>query len=245
MNQRFLVVLLLLFAGCSRSYMVKTNSTKAVIEQVNVMAVEYFRPDYDPPDHDDFKNKDRELKCQLPQELWADILKNEKEALECLNSIKEESKAVYFYVPATQPYLELDVEEEKNPKCLKQELPKIPLPREIYYLAKKKSADPDNEPQECYSSSFSTKTNQLFKTEISFLKKKIVIPFPLDRHLKNARDLSMWLLVNTFSILKSDEQAGGHLIATVVPDGVCRPCFKNDALFEDKSAGRLKPVFWP
>ena len=248
MNQKLVLLLLMFgvfFNGCVRSYMVKTNSTKAQIEQVNVMAVEYFRPDYDPAEHDDFKNKARELKCETPQELWVDILKSQKAVLDCVNSIKEDTKAVYFYVPATQPYLQIDAEEEKNPKCLIKDLAKIPLPREIYYLGKKKSDDLDEEPQECYSSSFSTKTNEFMKTTNTYLKKKIVIQFPLDRKLNNSRDLSMWLMVNTFSILKSDEQAEGHLIATSVPESVCRVCFKNDALFDDKFTRKLKPVFWP
>jgi len=249
MNQKFsylfLLVVGLLFSSCGRSYMVKGSSTKAVMEQVNVMAVSYFRPDYEPVDHDDFKNKARELSCQAPSELWADLVKNQKNIIDCVNSIQDDAKAVYFYVPANQPYLELDQEEEKNPKCLKTALPKILLPREIYYLGKKKSREGDEEAQECYSSSFSTKTNQVMKTEISFFKKKIVIPFPLDRQLNNVRDLTMWMIVNTFSILKSDEQAGAQLLATSVPEMVCRACFKNDALFDDKLTGKLKPVFWP
>ncbi len=235
---------LIMNLSCTRSYMVKSESTKVQIERVNVLAVAYHRPDYAPTEHDDFKVKDRVLSCQHPEELWNDAVKNGSSIRECVNSI-EKGQATYFYVPAIQPYLELDQEEETNPKCLKTSLTKIPLPREIYYLAKPIGQTFDDDSMGCYSSSFSVKTNEMMSTPTGFLKKKIVLPFPLSRPLMNSHDLSLWLMVTTFTILKSDEKADGRLLATPVPESVCRVCFKNDAHFDEKFNRKLKPVFWP
>jgi len=239
-----LILFSIILSSCTRSYMVKTESTKFNVEQVNVLSVAYHRPDYAPAEHDDFKNKSRVLSCEHPESLWINLVKNEVKIRECLNSI-DDAKAVYFYVPANQPYLELDLEEEKNPSCLKLALPKILLPREIYYTGNQEGQTLDEDPLECFSSSFSIDTNQLMLTPTGFLKKKIVIPFPLDRTLKKSQDLTMWLLVTTFTILKSDEKAGGKLLASPVPESVCKACFKHDALFDDKFSRKIKPVFWP
>ena len=238
------LILLIAISSCSRSYMVKTDTTKMVVEQVNVFAVAYRRPDYRPADQDDFTLKNKELDCKLPEELWKDLIQDQGKVEECLNSI-ENGKATYFYVPDAQPYLEIDPKEETNPKCLLTALPKLPLPREIYYLGRDKEKVLSNDRQECFSSSFSVNTNQVMKTPIGFLKKKISIPFPVDRALKNAHDLSLWLMVTTFTILKGDDKAGGQLLATPVPDSLCRACFKRDALFDDQYSGKIKPVFWP
>ena len=237
-------LLVFFLSSCTRSYMVKSESTKINVEQVNVLSVGYHRPEYAPADHDDFNNKNRELSCEHPESLWKDLVKNHSSVRECLNSI-ENGNAIYFYVPATQPYLELDLEEEKNPECLKTVLPKILLPREIYYTGRQKGQTLDEDPLECFSSSFSVDTNQLMLTPTSFLKKKIVIPFPMRRSLTKSQDLTMWLTVTTFTILKSDEKAEGHLLATPVPESVCKACFKYDAYFEDKFSRKMKPVFWP
>lgn len=239
-----LVVLLLPMLSCTRTYMVKTDTTKAIVQEVNVIAVSYRRPDFAPADPEDFSNKNRPFECMPSNQLWKDAFANQKNILECLNSI-EEAKAIYLYVPDVQPYLEFDVEEETNPKCLKAVLPKIPLPREIYYLGREEGKAYDQEPQSCYSSSFSTKTNEMMKTPTGFLKKKISLPFPLDRKLKTTNDLAMWLIVTTFSILKSDDQADRKIVGKLVPDYICKACFKHDAFFDDKYSGRMKPVFWP
>jgi len=239
-----LLVFVLESVACTRSYMVKSDSTNIAVEQVNVLAVEYHRPNYETPDHDDFKVKNRKIDCMVADELWKDLVLNQVKVRECLNSL-EDGTATYFYVPNAQPHLELDLEEEKNHQCLNSVLSKIPLPREIYYLGKQANHTLDEDPLECFSSSFSTTTNQLAMTPTGFLKKKIVLEFPIDRPLKNIRDLSMWLMVTTFTILKSDEKAEGKLLATPVPESVCRACFKRDALFDDKLNRKLKPVFWP
>lgn len=244
MRKIFILLLFFSIISCTRSYMVKTDYTKMHVGQVDILAVAYHRPNYSPSERDDFKVKNRELDCQLPQELWKDQMKDQEKVRECLNSI-ENGKITYFFVPETQPYLELDQEEETNPKCLKEILPKIPLPREIYYLGLQDGKNADEDILECFSSSFSVSTNQIMMTPTRFLKKKIQIPFPLDRSLKSARDVSIWLMVTTFTILKSDDKAGGQLWGSQVPDSLCRTCFKNDALFDDKYARRIKPVFWP
>ena len=248
MNQKSkLAIIFLFFASlpsCVRSYMVKTETTKAVVEKVNVLAVEYYRPDFVPAKQEDFSHKNRKLECITPAELWKETIQKPDPIKNCLNELQD-GYATYFYVPANQPYLELDMEEETNPKCLKESLPKIPLPREIYFLGQELGQTIDDLSLRCFSTSFSTNTNLFMLMENKYLKKKIKIPFPLSRQLKNNQDLMFWLVVNAFVILKSDEKAEGKLLATPVPDDICHSCFKNDALFDDKYSHRLKPVFWP
>jgi hypothetical protein len=241
----FLILALgFLFSHCASSVVLKTKSTRSRIDQVNLLAVHYRRPEFSVAEQGYLLKEDQPVDCLSPAELWKDLKDHSAEVMECLNSLQDEV-ATYFYVSDLNPRLELDENGQKVPDCLKKTLSKIPLPREIYYLADQQDSEFHSEFQGCYSSSFSTRTNHLLKTPTSWLKKRIQLPLSSDRKLNQSNDLLVWLMVTTFNLLKSDDQVKGNLWGAPVPDLVCKACFKNDALFEDKFHGKIKPVFWP
>lgn len=230
--------------SCSTTVVLKTKSTNRFIEKVNLLAVRYRRPDFPVAEQGYLLKNNQSIECLSSSELWKDLRDRSSEVIACLNSLGDES-VNYFYVIDQNPHLELDEKDPHASDCLKKSLSRIVLPREVYYLADQEGSEVYSESQGCYSSSFSTRTNELLKTSTTWLKKRIQLPLSSDRTLKDSNDLLLWLMVTTFNVLKSDEQARGSLWGAPVPELICKACFKNDALFEDKWRGKIKPVFWP
>ena len=244
LNRSVLALLVISIFSCTTTHVVKTKSTRVNIGKVNLIAVSFRRPETPVAETDDFTPGKQELDCMSASDLWKDQRSRAAEVNECLNA-GENDHASYFYMAGPQPYLQIDTDDQKAPACLKKVLPKIELPREVYYLADQTGSEFLQESQGCYSSSFSSRTNELMKTQSKWLKKRIQIPVSPNRKLKNWNDLSLWLMVTTFDVLKSDEQTQKKLWGAPVPELICRACFKHDALFEDKFKGKIKPVFWP
>jgi hypothetical protein len=232
--------------ACSHSsYLLKAKKNSVRIESVNVLAVSYHRPEYPPAEQDDFSHQSRQLECQHPRKFWKPFQQNESAIIECLNSIGDVGLA-YRFVSEVQPYLEVDEDPlHPNPECIRKLLPKIPLPREVYFLGREANMDWTNQPMHCYSSSFNVRSGQVLSTDSKTRIQKILLPALANRELKNSADLHFWLMSSIFNMLKSDEQAKGILWALPVPDAVCRTCFKDDPLFNEKYSGKVKPVFWP
>jgi hypothetical protein len=239
-----LISLWLSLSACSHSYLLKAKKNSLVIDQVNVLAVAYHRPEYAPADEDDFSYKNRELSCQLPSDFLKDLKSKQSAIFECLNSIGDIG-LTYYYVPENQPFLEIDANDRANPECALKQLSKIPLPREIYFMGRDTTMETKGEPLGCYSISFSVKTNQVMSTESKVAKKKIKLPVYTGRDLLTTSDLYLWYMTSVFNILKADEKALGKWWAVPVPETTCRACFHGDALFNDKYSGKIKPVFWP
>ncbi len=249
MKTRFgttLLVLLFLFAqSCSHSYVQKAKKNSIAIRSVNLLAVAYHRPDYPPAREDDFSRKDRKLECSLSADFWKEITDQHQSVNSCLNDAGFVG-LTYRLVMETLPYLEVDQNEKKNPDCVKKLLPKIPLPREIYFLGTEALPDPNNRSRMgCYSVGFNVLSGLVFSTHSPTKVNRILFPALADRPLKSKQDLQLWLMTTVFSILKADEQAQGKLWALPVPDAVCRSCFQADPRFNEKNSGEFEPVFWP
>ena len=227
--------------SCSSTQIKHTMHTRSFIDQVNLVAVQYFTPSYLPSEHDDFKKKMEKLDCRAPSEFYQKLYNSltAKELIQCLNSI-ESGQAQYIFSFQAQPKLDVDPD-ENQPDCLKKLLPSIPLPREIYFLGK---VDP-KQALECYSASFNTEQGSLMGTGILTKKLKFQIPFPLSRELKSDRDLLIWLMVTTLDLMSQGLDGGGKQIhADVVPDSTCRQCFGKDPLFDAKKSEKIPASMW-
>jgi hypothetical protein len=231
-------------AGCSHSYLLQDKKNSIEIKSVNVLAVAYHRPDYAPAAQDDFSHRDRQLSCQLSSAFWNPLTVNHREINDCLNGMNE-TRLYYRLVTDTQPYLEIDSQEKKNPECAVRLLPRIPLPREVYFLAIQKNGDHLKNRMGCYSSSLNVLSGTVFSTQAPKKIKNLLIPVAADRPPQTKNDLQLWLMATVFNILKADERAAGTLWALPVPDAVCRTCFQADRLFNEKNSGAIPPVFWP
>ncbi len=235
------LIFLVLLASCSASVIKKTKATDQKIDAFNLLSVRFSRPDYAVANLDDFSEKSRTLNCVSPHELWKEWLDSQKtqSLIECLNSAgrTEVATAHYLFIPKTQPYLELNSAKKDGPACLYRLLPRIPLPREIYFLGKTEIL----REQQCYAMSFDTKANQLLDAELRAPRFEVDLQFPLLRKLKSSQDLEIWLLVSTLSLFEQEKE----FRASFVPELLEQKCFRGDPLFRDKKSGKIPPVFWP
>jgi hypothetical protein len=202
-----------------------------------LLAVRFFRPDYPVADWDDFTKQDRKLVCETPGSIWKSLFTPEKSKalLACINSL--EKTANYLYIPKAQPFLEVDPLNKEIPLCLYTELPTLPLPREIYFLAQTVW----KVPQETFAMSFDTKANQIADTELRTPRFEVKLKFPLSRPLETVQDLNIWLTTVVFTLFEEK----GQIKASIVPDLLSQACFKDDSLFQDKKTGKIPAVFWP
>ncbi|MBC7397648.1 MAG: hypothetical protein H7333_09420 [Bdellovibrionales bacterium] len=247
MNFRCELILLFLFAlsACSASAIKKSPSTDQVIQSFNLLSVRFSRPEYAVADPDDFSEKERSLHCESTHQLWKKWLEGTiaQNLIKCINEAGriQVATAHYLFVPKTQPYLEVNKFNQEGPACLYRLLPRLPLPREIYFLGKASGRADLQAGQQCYAMSFNTKANQVLDTELRSPRFEVDFHFPLVRKLKSSQDLEIWLLVSTLSLFEEEQV----FRASVVPDQMEAACFQNDPLFYDKKSGKIPPVFWP
>jgi hypothetical protein len=232
-------------SGCSHSYLLKSKKNSVKIVRVNVLGVAYHRPDYPAAEAEDFSNKNRQLDCQLPAPFWSGIDQQWNDIQTCLNGVGN-VRLKYRFIADVQPYLEVDQDTKvKNPECIEKFIPKIPLPREIYFMGRDANMNRTYERLNCYSASFNSRSGAVFSTPSKTKVFKVQFPALANRPLKSKADFHYWLMNVVFNLMKSDEEAKGVLWALPVPEEVCRTCFKDDPLFNDKYSGKIRPVFWP
>ena len=223
--------------ACSTTAMKLTRSTDQVIDEVNLLAVRFFRPSYPVAGVDDFSQMTPGLLCELPSQVWSEILAPEKAKLliACVNSLK--ATANYIYVPQTEPVLAVDPLAHKPDLCIYHLLATLPLPREIYFLATTKSRSQ----QDVYSMSFDTKANQIEDMILRSPRFETKLRFPLKTKLQTVQDLNLWLTTVVFSLFRDEKK---ELHASLVTENLEKSCFQNDPLFSDKKSEKIPAVFW-
>ena len=229
--------------GCASTQNKETHSTCTSIQGVNLRAIQYFSPPYDPTEPEDFHAvANAQLVCETPEHFYAEFLNpvRSKVIRECLNSLKTGSVQYQFRFQA-KPELVLDSEEKTNPPCLVQVLASIPLPREIYFLG----VPVQSALQDCYSASVNVKQRKPLDFEFLSKDLNVVIPFPLSRPLKNDTDLKLWLTVTTLDLLSHFKKGERYIQGDYVPGQLCRECFQNDPWFNDKLSRKIPPAQWP
>ena len=230
--------------ACTASTLKQTQATDQEIQKINLLAVQFHRPVGEAAAVDDFTRHQEILHCESPHQLWLSIVSGNHttELIECLNSLgdKKEASVFYHFRAKDQPSLLFEAESGKPQLCLGKLLPELPLPREIYFLARK--ARSETRAQQTYSMSLDTHAGQGgVESLIRDHRFEIEFHFPMKRKLKSSQDLEIWLLV---SVLKLFDRESGFR-ASLVPDPVEQKCFSADARFSDKKLGKIPPLFWP
>jgi hypothetical protein len=206
------------------------------VTQINLSAVQFFRPEYEVPEQDDFSHQDRKRECQSPEQLWAPLLKNAAKISSCINQLKP---GEIFFRFQKKAQMELQYEERGSSyhPCLKEFLSVIPLPREIYFLGRASSSLD----QDVFAVSFNSKDEALVDFAFLTPSPRVSVRVPLSRELKNESDLALWLKTLVFSLFWNEKR----IRASYVPEFEAKACFRSDSLFQDKKSGRLPGVFWP
>jgi hypothetical protein len=174
--------------------------------------------------------------CKPPEWLFSSI--NHDELLRCLSDeFGQISRLEYKLVWGDLPELVLE-DPELAPACMLQNLPKIPVPREFFFLADA----PDRKDPLCYASGLPERPDQIKGITLPIAKYSVMVEVPVvpkpRTHADLDRVLSSWALA-PFYWVKEEQK----ISAKVMPDAICRACFGSD-LDKIEERARTSPT-WP
>ncbi|MGE0615764.1 MAG: hypothetical protein AB7P04_08985, partial [Bacteriovoracia bacterium] len=147
------------------------------------------------------------------------------------------------------PELELEFNEDETPACIQEVLPRLPVPREIFYL-RATAEDPsrkvelygkDGDPITCYSSRAGAGDDLFLGVRLPKGKFALRVelpprsPYRTDEEMN--RLLASWALTPFFWAGEK-----GKLQAKIVPEAICKACFANKDILKDRHPF---PQIWP
>jgi len=189
------------------------------------------------PGDEEYESKPRpddKLDCRPYPELFQAI--QLQSLRDCLASLKPTETAPivrYRLVRETQPYLAIQ-EPETAPLCLKQVLPRIPLPREIVYQAK------HNGTVSCYSSRLNLSVDEMFGYKVPTHRYEVVLRPPISNVPKTDDETRLLLLTWAIQPFLDEEQ---HVFkAYLLPEQLCGKCMTGSKRFTDLDT---LPPQWP
>lgn len=165
------------------------------------------------------------------------------EAISCLASIQERKKAVYRLKREPVPYYELQAPEDIPallPECLKKTIPRIPVPREIFFQS---DAKKDLQgAMECFSARLPIESDEVPALGLKWplLRTQLEIDFPLE--VPPASSAMLIRLLATWVLTPFFEEESGELRSTLVPKALCRRCLGEKRLLGPHEP---MPIFWP
>ncbi len=224
----------LLAVSCSGPVVKEGGGARYEVRRIDLTRVRFHRPDLvpvSPGELDESDRKDEVRSCLRPSVLWAELVSRHETVAQCLNGLKP-GMVSYRLVKQASLELVFESESENDPSCLARELPKIPLPRELYFFA-------ETEPSgnlDVLSLSLDPKHHAWVDWSFLNPRPRIRLPVPPSRELRGARDLEAWLLTSVFSLFFPDQ---GPIRAAYVPEFDAKSCF-------DWQRNPGNPgVFWP
>jgi hypothetical protein len=230
------LILTLLVGGwsCSGPVVKEGKSQLYEIRRVDLTRVRFFRPSLEPVspgDLDESPRRDENRICVRPENLWSGLLAEDGPIRECLNGIKT-GLAAYRLKKGAELELVYEPESDGHSSCLSRVLPRIPLPREIYFHA-------ETEPSggiEVLSLSLDPKTRSWFDWDFLTPRPRIRFPVPPTRTLRASRDLEAWLLTWVFSLFYPEQ---GQIRGALMTEYEAKSCFDGE-----RNKG-VPGVFWP
>jgi hypothetical protein len=154
----------------------------------------------------------------------------------CLQSVQKPYIASYRLRREAVPFLELEVDEKTTPPCLREKLPRIPVPREILYQST------DEGELGCYSTRLDIEADEIFKVKLP--KDKVALTLSLPLRSVPAEDKGLIELMGTWSLAPLWNPDGHRLTARVVPSVICRQCLGEKEMLR-KLDPDAPPVLWP
>ena len=156
----------------------------------------------------------------------------------CLKSIKDKQSVTYRLRREAEPYLELR-DFEKAPDCLRQELPRIPVPREIFFQARNEQGA-----LECYSARLPLEVDQKMGFRLPIERWALRLEFPFQVELKTdsefERVFAAWALTPMWSA-----GSGKGLAAKVVTTPLCKQCLGEAVFLKELPSEPEALPMWP
>jgi len=157
---------------------------------------------------------------------------------ECVRLIQK-GAVEYRLVRAIQPYLEMEPDQPEVPECLKTSLPRIPVPREIFFRTLDRG-----EPR-CFSARVNIEADEVLGMKLPKARWALRIGFPLavlpEETADTKRLIAAWALTAFFR----DQPGGatGSLPSQYVPERLCQACMGRKT--RDLKASFSEAPLWP
>jgi hypothetical protein len=174
---------------------------------------------------------DARLDCKPATSLFVSV--SAPRLRSCLESLqKKQSSVEYALKREVQPIFALE-DEAKAPPCLKELIPRLPVPREIVFQAE------EEKELRCFTSRLDLDAEKVFGVKLPFNRYRLKLEFPLARVPSRDRDivhlLMSWVITPFF------RQDPREIVARPVPEAICARCFEGSRLYKPWEV----PGYWP
>jgi hypothetical protein len=154
------------------------------------------------------------LDCEAPAVLFEKI---DLQALgRCFKSIQSDTKVLYRIVREDPPFQELD-DPEKSPECLRRLLPRIPMPRNIFFQSNEEGE------MRCYHARFDTDADRVAGIRLPIKKIGVRLDFPLAQPPRTEEETR--ILLEAWSITPFWDPDTGQIACQFFPSHLCNKCF--------------------
>jgi hypothetical protein len=171
---------------------------------------------------------DAHYECKDAAWLFRDV--NLAELRDCVTTEKA-GHASYVLKRVAVPYLEME-EDGETLSCLKKLLPKIPLPREIFFQSTEGGR------LACYGARLHLEADEIAGFKMPFDRAGMKLEFPLTFPPLN--DPQTVMLLMTWAMTPFWEK--GTIAAHLVPDRICSVCLGEKTMLKPTDP---EPVLWP
>ena len=166
------------------------------------------------------------------------------QVLECLRGVGA-LEVRYRLMRDPQPVLELQIQEdnqESPPQCLRELLPRIPVPREIFFQGKISQ----HAPVGCYSARLDLEADRLLGLRLPWKRLEVGVQFPLPHSILKSGDevsqtFTSWVLT-PFLSTESEVPEGFGIQGKTVPEAICSKCIGDKNMATPQGSVRQ---FWP
>ncbi len=184
--------------------------------------------------------------CEPIGAMWKGMdLKANRECLSTVNTTKERLEVSYRLVRDPAPYLQ-PLDPEETPACLKETLPKIPVPREIFFQTQLRAVGLVKAGQEatslsCVNARINLEDDELWGWKLPIGRVNLAMVFPMMELPSNDDETRMLLQAWGLRLLRDPERQQQFPVK-IVPDFICRRCLGRDRWLEPHNP---LPPLWP
>ena len=172
--------------------------------------------------------------CEVLATLFRDLKLNETR--KCLGELSKSEvpvRVIYELERDFAPYLKL-VSDESTPACLKEQLPKIPVPREIFF----QSNEDGN--LNCYSARLNIEANKPLDVRLPIHGFQLRLDFPVEYPFQS--DAELIRLLGAWALSPIWNLQNKSVNAKLVPDALCQKCLGEKNMVDLRTTD---PVTWP
>ncbi|MBY0470961.1 hypothetical protein K2X30_07300 [bacterium] len=236
-------LLLIFFTGCSSSL----KKGEHLIEHLVVAKTMVRRPvgpgaapSIGPggTDYTSHPLPDEKLDCKPIPSIFSGIdLGKLRACLASANPEKDVPFLLYKLHRDPEPFFEL-VKNEKNPKCMQEVLPRIPLPREIFFVAQK-TPEEDNRTR-CYATRLNLEADKIFDVKVPRAQVALRLNWPWGQTIKT--DAEMLRVLGGWALTPFYDSEKGGFVSQFVTEATCRRCLGDPLYYKELGP---TPFLWP